>query len=238
MSINNAVNLQNSDFTLTGAWQHNGGFNINSTSNVDILSLTQAQIVVASNATWNLSSSGVLGGVNVGAGVQIDALTGDVSMGTGSPAGTLLLGSFNSTVDLISATIMTLSSGTQLSLVSSGTLDASVSGDITLDSSAGSVSITGNTSWLGGKSGVSILNMDLITGLITLSSITGAVAISSTPASITLTTGTDIILNPTGNLTATIGSQASVAAPPAISLPAGFSYVIREDATGHIFYLS
>ena len=54
---------------------------------------------------------------------------------------------------------------------------------------------------------------------------------------VNITSAVNVNITPTSRLSARLDSKTAVGAPPAISPPAGFSFVIRADATGDLYYL-
>lgn len=74
-----------------------------------------------------------------------------------------------------------------------------------------------------------VLSLDATGGNLSLTSHTNDINLVSTVG--------NIILNPASHLRAVIASQASIVSVPAVDVPPGFHYVIREDATGNLFYL-
>lgn len=77
----------------------------------------------------------------------------------------------------------------------------------------------------------------LSTGAAGMQSALGNLSLTAISGSINAVASADISLQPTGDLKASIASVTAAGAPPAISPPAGYSFVVREDATGKLKYL-
>lgn len=185
--------------------------------------------------------------------LSMDLITGLTTLS--STSGSLTLSSGVSSITVSAATSMSISSGSSFINVTSGdtmTLQAATglshqaqyinmvatggAGSIGI-TAATDISITSNT---GNVSFTSTLGTGLVSsaGILNLQS-TGAGVSVTASNDVTLTSlAANISLVPFADLIISVTNVASAAAVPTISPPVGYSYVVREDATGKIHYLS
>ncbi len=160
-------------------------------------------------------------GVTCDSSLSLSTADGPVNISASGAGGIFTIsGSQNSSISSLNN--LTAQAGDFLAL-------EAVSNDVTIDAQNGSIietalGITLSTNIPGGT------GIDLIAAVdLGLTAFTGSIFLSA---------ATDIELNAVGSTRFILGTVASVAAAPTISLPVGYSYVVAEDATGNVFRMS
>lgn len=123
------VNTANGDFQLfAGTGPTTGQLSLAAQDQVNIFSVSQTVNINANDpvngtvsingaaGNWSAGVAGIAGGVSAGSGCLIDSITGNVQFG--ASVGTVLIGALANTMDVVSGTVLTLSGGTQLDIVS------------------------------------------------------------------------------------------------------------------------